>query len=141
MTAWRATGSKYRAARTEYNGRHFDSRFEAGVARDLDLRIRAGEIAGWEPQFHVVCTPHRADGTPVPSCAIRHRVDFRVHLLDGTYELLEAKGFETADYKLRRRWLLEFWLPQHPDHTYRVVKDRGRAWTLPGAARASRAAR
>lgn len=128
---YRQRGNKFRAQKTEYGGRKFDSKFEAGVARDLDLRLQAGEIAGWEPQFRIECVPYNAKGQPFPKLAVRHRVDFRIHELDGTYTLLEAKGFETDDWKRRRDWLMAFWLPEHPDHTYEVVKDRGRAWTLP----------
>lgn len=126
MTAYRERTSKYRNARTEYNGQVYDSKFEAGVARDLDIRLRAGEIAGWERQYQVICIPFDSSGKPVLGCSVRHKVDFRVHELDGTYTLTEAKGLETADYKMRRRWLLDFWLPSHPDHTYMVLKDRKR---------------
>lgn len=118
--------SKYRAKRTEYNGEVYDSRFEAGVARDLDIRLRAGEIAAVERQFQVVCVPYNRHGDPVPTLAVRHKVDFRVTNLDGSFELVEAKGLELADYQMRRRWLEAFWLPEHPDHTYTVVKDSGR---------------
>jgi hypothetical protein len=52
-----------------------------------------------------------------------HRVDFRIHHHDKSYELLEAKGLETADYRERRRWLEKLWLPEHLDHTYTVVKQ------------------
>lgn len=31
-------GNKYGAKRTEYNGRKYDSKFEAGVAEELDWR-------------------------------------------------------------------------------------------------------
>lgn len=131
MTQFRERTSKYRAVKTEYNGAKYDSKFEAGVARDLDIRLKAGEIAGWERQFKVECMPYLADGTPVPECKVSHKVDFRVHELDGTYTLTEAKGMETADYLMRRKWLLNVWLPAHPDHRYEVIKDRGRNWTLP----------
>lgn len=140
MTAYRERTNKYRAVRTEYAGRKYDSKFEAGVARDLNYRLCAGEIAAWEPQFQVVMTPCDERGDPIPELAIRHRVDFRVTHLDGTYELVEAKGFETPDYLLRRKWLTKLWLPKHPDYRYTVVKDRGRDWTLskPRAASSAR---
>jgi hypothetical protein len=41
---------------------------------------------------------------------------------DGSYELVEVKGFETDVYKLKKRLLKIMWLPDHPDHTYLVVK-------------------
>ena len=50
MTAYRERTSKYRNTRTEYGGRKFDSKFEAGVARDLDIRKR---------RLHRICPLHR----------------------------------------------------------------------------------
>jgi len=35
-----------------------------------------------------------------------------------------AKGIETADYKMRRKWLELFWLPENLDHIYQVVKEK-----------------
>jgi hypothetical protein len=112
---------KFGNAKTEYNGEKYDSKFEAGVARTLDIRKRAGEIAGWERQYKIECMPYNADGDAVPECKVTHKVDFRVHELDGSFTLIEAKGFETADYKMRRKRLMKFWLPAHPDHEYQVV--------------------
>ncbi len=124
--SYRETKSKYRNVRTEYNGEKYDSKFEAGQAALLDIRVRAGEIKGWERQFKVECVPFTSDGRPVKALTVRHRVDFRVHENDGTFTLLEAKGVETADWKRRRDWLLALWLPEHLDHKYQVVKDAGR---------------
>ena len=117
--------TKYRAKRTEFNGEVYDSRLEAGVAYQLDMRLRAGEIAAVERQYQVVCIPYTRDGRAVPALSVRHKVDFRIKHLDDTYELVEAKGLELSDYKTRRKWLEAFWLPDHPDHTYTVIKDGG----------------
>ena len=118
--------SKYRAKRTEYGGAVYDSRFEAGVAHELDMRLRAGEIAAVERQFQVVCVPYTKDGRPMPTLAVRHKIDFRItHLGGESFELIEAKGLELADYQMRRRWLESFWLPEHLDHRYTVIKDSG----------------
>ena len=117
--------TKYRAKRTEYNGEVYDSKLEAGVGYQLDMRLRAGEIAAVERQFQVVCVPYTKDGRPMPTLAVRHKIDFRITHHDQTYELIEAKGLELGDYKMRRKWLEAFWLPEHPDHTYTVVKDSG----------------
>ena len=117
--------TKYRAKRTEYNGEGYDSKLEAGVAMQLDMRLKAGEIAAVERQFQVVCIPYTKDGRPMPTLAVRHKIDFRITHHDGSYELIEAKGLELGDYKFRRKWLEAFWLPEHPDHTYTVIKDSG----------------
>ena len=112
---------KYSNAKTEYNGRTYDSKFEAGVAAELDLRLKAKEILGWEPQFKVEMWAYNVHGERVLRKS--HKVDFRVHELDGTFTLLEAKGFETQDYRDRRKWLEKVWLPENLDHTYQVVKQ------------------
>lgn len=114
-------GNKYGAQRTEYNGRKYDSKYEAGVAGELDLRLRAGDILEVIPQFKIEATAYRSDGTA--AFTVRHKVDFRIQLKDGSYELVEAKGQETDDYKWRRKFLEEIFLPEHPDYVYTVVKQ------------------
>jgi len=116
--------SKYGAKRTEYNGIIYDSKFEASVAQELDIRKAAGEIADWERQYKVEIPIYNKAGDVVHT--VKHKVDFRLHLNDGSYELLEAKGLELSDYKQRRRLLEMIWLPEHLDHTYTVVKQRSR---------------
>ena len=126
MTLFREKKSKFRNVKTEYGGRVYHSKFEAGQAMVLDIRKKAGEILDWEPQFQIECIPYDCNGDPVPKLKVRHKVDFRVHELDGSYTLLEAKGTETTDWRRRRDWLLHFWIPEHPDHEYLVVKDAGK---------------
>jgi uncharacterized Zn finger protein (UPF0148 family) len=113
--------SKYGAKRTEFNGKKYDSKFEAGVAEELELRKRASDIKDYDTQFRIDAWAYRADGTK--AFCVKHKVDFRVHHNDGSYELLEAKGVETADYRMRRRFLEELWLPEHKDHIYTVVRQ------------------
>lgn len=120
--------NKYNAKKTEYNGIKYDSKFEAGVARDLDLMLKAGEIKEWERQYRIECIPYNCHGDPVLKCKVTHKVDFRLHNLDGSFTLMEAKGFESDDYKMRRKWLENFWLPEHPDHDYVVVKQGSKCW-------------
>lgn len=119
--------SKYRAKRTQYNGRWYDSKFEAGVAEELDWAKQGGEILDWEPQFKIEMIPYDKHGTPLPALKVSHKVDFRVHNHDGSYTLIEAKGMALSDWQRRRKWLEYLWLPEHPDHDYRVVYDTGRA--------------
>lgn len=116
-------GNKYGAKKTEYDGRKYDSKFEAGVAQELDLRLKSGDIKAVEPQYKVEMWIYREDGRR--AFKVTHKVDFRVTNNDDSYELIEAKGVETPDYKWRRKLLEELWLPIHLDHTYTVVKQRG----------------
>lgn len=118
--------NKFGAKKTEYNGYKYDSKFEAGVAAELELRLKAKDIQSLEKQFKVEMWAYNKDGKPVMKKT--HKVDFRIRHNDGSYELIEAKGVETPDYKDRRNWLEKFWLPEHPDHTYTVVKQQSRRY-------------
>lgn len=115
---------KYGNKKTTYGGRKFDSKFEAGVAVDLDHQVRAGLIKAFDCQFKVEIPIYNAAGRLVHT--VSHKVDFRAHNLDGSFSLIEAKGFETADYKFRRKLLEKIWLIEHPDHDYQVVYQSGR---------------
>ena len=115
-------GNKYGAKRTEYNGRKYDSKYEAGVAAELDLRLKAGDIVAIDPQFKLEMWCYREDGEP--AFKVSHKVDFRVTNKDGSYELIEAKGVETTDYRWRRKFLEEIFLPANLDYTYTVIKQR-----------------
>jgi hypothetical protein len=120
--------SKMGNIRTEYNGRKYDSAFEAKVAYTLDIRKRCGEIKDWENQYKVEMWAYNKYGDAVMKK--NHKIDFRVHENDGSFTLLEAKGFETDDYRDRRHWLEKFWLPEHPDHVYEVVKEQSKRWRI-----------
>lgn len=120
---WSAKGgnNKYGAKKQEFQGKLYDSRYEASVAQELDLRLRAKDILSVEPQYKIEAWACRSDGSK--AFLVKHKVDFRIKLKDGSYELIEAKGIETDDYKWRRKFLEHIWLPEHPDHMYRVVKQ------------------
>lgn len=111
--------NKFGAKATEYNGRKYPSKFEAKTAADLDLRVRAGDIIKWEAQFKCEIWAYNRHGEK--ACMVSHKVDFRTHNNDGSFTLLEAKGVETADYKMRRKFLLSLWLPENDDHDYVVL--------------------
>lgn len=117
--------NKYGAKRTTANdGKKRDSKFEASVADELDLRKRVGDIKDYDSQYKVEMWAYDKNGKQAMKKT--HKVDFRLHLNDGSYELVEAKGAVTSDYLDRRRWLETFWLPFNPDHTYTVIKQKDR---------------
>lgn len=107
------------AVKTTYNDFKYDSKFEASVAMDLDIRLKAGEIKAWENQYKVEMWACDSQGEL--KFKKTHKIDFRIHEHDGSFTLLEAKGFETPDYKERRKWLEKLWLPDNLDHVYEVV--------------------
>lgn len=119
------TFNKYGAVKTvAKDGLKRDSKFEASVADDLYLRKLAGDIKDYDSQYKVEMWICNSDGKPVKK--VSHKVDFRIHHNDGSYELYEAKGAITSDYKWRRDLLELLWLPEHPDHTYTVIQQNRR---------------
>ncbi|NNM44299.1 MAG: DUF1064 domain-containing protein [Chlamydiae bacterium] len=114
-------GNKYGAKKTIFNDRKYDSKYEASIAQELDLRLKAKDILAVEPQFKIEVWCYREDGQK--AFKVSHKIDFRVTNKDGSYTLIEAKGVETTDYLWRRKFLENIWLPEHLDHTYEVVKQ------------------
>ena len=111
--------NKYGAQRTEMNGKVYDSKFEAQVAAELEVEKKLGQIKDYDTQYRIEGYVYDENGNKAFS--FRHKVDFRVHNLDGSFTLIEAKGVETVDYKWRRKLLETVWLPANPDHDYKVV--------------------
>ena len=119
--------NKYGAKKTvAKDGVRRDSKFEATIADELLLRKEAGDILDYDTQYKVEMWAYDQNGKK--AMKVSHKVDFRIHHKDGSFELYEAKGLETADYKMRRRWLETFWLPFNLDHIYTVIKQRDRRW-------------
>jgi hypothetical protein len=83
-----------RAKKTVVDGTKYDSKFEAGEARDLALQAKAGKIAGFEAHVRI---PLEVNGFHVSD----YYIDFVVHHLDGTTEYIETKGLPTAVWVLK----------------------------------------
>lgn len=107
--------SKYSAKRTVYGDRRYDSKLEATVAAELDLELRAGTVAKVEPQktFEL-----RVEGRIVA----RHRVDFLVTMPDGSQKVVEAKGFATEVWRIKRELFIALfpWI----DYEVRTARPR-----------------
>lgn len=116
--------SKYNAKITIYNGKKYRSAFEAKGARDLDIRKKIGEILDYDWQYKLEMMAYNYLGEPV--MPKDHKVDFRVHELDGTYTLLEYKGPEEQNFKEAKKWIEALWLPLNHDHAYKVVYNNPR---------------
>jgi hypothetical protein len=111
--------NKFNAVRTvAKDGIKRDSKFEASVADELYLRKLAGDIKDYESQYKVEMHICNSKGEPVKK--VSHKIDFRIHHNDNSYELYEVKGVSTSDWVMRRDLLELIWLPDHPDHTYTV---------------------
>lgn len=89
---------KYNNNRVVVDGINFDSQLEADKYLDLKLQLRMGTIAGFcrQPEFILV----EGLGMEKP---VTYRADFIVFYNDGTYEIIDTKGFETDEFKRTKK--------------------------------------
>lgn len=106
-------GEAGRAART-YNERVYRSIKEASYARALDLQKQAGLVRDWQYEKRL---PLIVDGVRVGTFV----PDFWVELADGSTEIHETKGYQTPEWKFRRRVFEACWLAHHAEVTYRIL--------------------
>lgn len=90
----RETKLKYRNSPTKYDGRTYDSATEAEYAGLLDIQLKTGDIKAWKPQHTMEL---RVDGELIT----RYCIDFLVTHKDDQQELIEVKGAETKDWRLK----------------------------------------
>ncbi len=115
-------GSKYGNKKTEYNGYKYMSKFEARVAQELDLRMKAGEFTNIDPQYRIKLYVYLPDGKKAD--LFTYICDFRCERPNGSYLLVEAKGYQTDVYRTKKKILDLVWLPDHPDYEFDEVRQR-----------------
>ena len=98
--------------------RTFDSMFEAQCALELIDWLESGRIVELEFQYRVEIPLYTKTGEAVHT--VNHKVDFRVRYSNDSYDLIEAKGMPTPDWKWRKLLLTKVWLAEHKDHEYKV---------------------
>jgi hypothetical protein len=113
-------GHRSRARKTFYqaswdqecpDGRVFDSMLEASVARDLDILYKAKKIKAVKAQ--VWFDLKGLNGVVV----CRHRPDFLITCNNGVQKIIEAKGEEAADWKIKKKLFQD----NYPDIEYIVA--------------------
>jgi len=110
--------NKFNARKTVHGEFTYDSGKEAKYAAELDLLVKARKILSYDRQYPVQVAP---EGIPL----FTTKVDFRLHMPDGSFQLHEVKSFITArdrTYRLKLKALENYWLPKHPDHTYHLIQ-------------------
>lgn len=85
--------TKYRAVKTVFNGRTYDSKREARHRAELDLLVRAGEIRAVVPQVSM----------PVPGTKTRMVIDFMLVMPDGRIRWQDVKGTVTREWQLKQQ--------------------------------------
>jgi hypothetical protein len=97
----------------------YDSKFEAGKARELELLVKAKEIKGFKEQETIdlivngfrVCT---------------YKIDFVIEHNDGSLEYLETKGYATDVWRLK--WKLFEALYSDKPGVKLTVEYQGKNW-------------
>lgn len=94
----KVSANKFHAKKSTYNGMKFDSIGERNYAEELDWRIKAGEIKGYERQVKIEL---KVNGVLI----CNYYADFVVTDKHGAKEIHEYKGFLTKDFTIKWRLL------------------------------------
>lgn len=86
--------AKYRSTKTSVDGHTFDSVKEANFYNDLKLRLKAEDIKGFCLQPTFILAP-----------GLKYKADFIVFNNDGTYDVIDVKGFRTKEYIVKKKIL------------------------------------
>lgn len=84
--------SKYGAIKTSIDGHVFDSKKEAEYYQELKLKLRAGAVKGFCLQPIFILAPD-----------LKYKADFIIFNEDGTYEIIDVKGFKTKEYITKKK--------------------------------------
>jgi len=110
--------NKYGAKKTVYNGRQYDSKGEAGLASEIDLLVKAGDVVKVEPQKRFAL--YAKNGTKI----CNHIVDFLLTFKDDSIEAWEFKGMPTPIWKFKR----DMFVDNYPDIQYVVITAKNNYW-------------
>jgi hypothetical protein len=110
---WYKKYSKFNNKKTVFNGLVYDSKFEAGYAGELALRLKVKEIKKIERQVRI---PLDVNGFHICS----YIADFVVTNKDGSKEIHETKGFATEVFRLKWK-LLE---ALYPEYTLVLIQQK-----------------
>lgn len=86
--------ARIKSTRTDYNGMWFQSKLEANYAKQLDWRIKAGEVKEWKRQHKIDI---KVNGVHI----CNYYIDFVVTLKDGSQQFIEVKGMEQEIWRLK----------------------------------------
>lgn len=86
--------AKYRSNKKSIDGHTFDSIKEANYYNDLKLRLRTNDIKGFCLQPIFILAP-----------GLKYKPDFIVFNNDGTYDVVDVKGFKTKEYIAKKKVL------------------------------------
>jgi hypothetical protein len=89
---------KYHNNKVIVDGIYFDSQLEADKYSDLKLQLKMGTISGFCRQTEFIL--QEGFGLTKP---ITYLADFIVFNSDGTFEIIDTKGFYTEIFKIKHK--------------------------------------
>lgn len=95
--------NKYNAKKVVVDGIKFDSQDESNYYLHLKELKRKGEIKDFELQPEFELQPKFVNVKGKSVLPIKYKADFLVTHNDDTQEVIDVKGFETADFKLKKK--------------------------------------
>ena len=108
--------SKYGAKKTEIDGIRFDSKREAAYYSELKLLKMAGELDfELQPKFTLIEGFEKNGKKYRPTHYI---ADFLITYRDGRKVVIDVKGFETKDFKIKAKLFNQ----RYPELELRLVK-------------------
>lgn len=95
--------NKYNNQKTIYNGIRYDSKREAEKAQELDMLKQSGEVIDWtaHPRYLLIPRYINRDGKIVRPT--HYIPDFWVKYRDGGEVVIDIKGFQTPEFKLKMK--------------------------------------
>lgn len=113
----RVKGNKYKNIKTVIDDITFDSKKEADYYCQLKILKRAGEIKDFGLQQKYELQPtFKKNGTTYK--AISYVADFVITNNDGTTEVIDIKGMETKEFKIKKK-LFEY---KYKDLELKIIK-------------------
>lgn len=108
--------NKFNAKAQVYGDVRYDSTLEAKVAENLDWLLKAGELVEVKRQVKM---PLHVNGVFITN----YYVDFRTVDRHGQVNYIEAKGFETKDFLIKKRIFIALLPELDNGATYEIVKE------------------
>lgn len=104
------------STRTDYNGMWFQSKLEANYAKQLDFRIKAGEVKEWKRQYKIEI---KVNGIKI----CNYFIDFMVTMKDGSIQMVEIKGMEQEVWRLKWKLCMAMKEEIMPGAEWLVIKQ------------------
>lgn len=109
--------SKYKARKVMVDGIEFDSQLESHYYLHLKDKWEKGEIEHFQLQpRYILQDSFKKNGKTFRK--IEYVADFEVYHLDGEVEVVDVKGFETPDFKIKRKMFEKV----YEDYTLSLIK-------------------